>query len=183
MSMYRQLWLAIILSMLLALAGSVFASLLSARAYLEQQLSMKNADNAAALALSLSQQQPDAVSVELVVAALFDSGHYESIRIHDPQGKLLIERVAPVGNPGAPDWFVQRLPINSDPGEAQISSGWSQFGSISLVSHRRFAYQALWTSIKEMIIALTLASFIGGYLGSLILRLSLIHISEPTRPY
>ena len=32
MSMYRQLWLAIILSMLLALAGSVLASTLSARA-------------------------------------------------------------------------------------------------------------------------------------------------------
>ena len=63
MSMYRQLWLAIILSMLLGLAGSLFASLLSARAYLEQQLSMKNADNALALALSLSQHEPDAVTV------------------------------------------------------------------------------------------------------------------------
>jgi hypothetical protein len=46
MSMYRQLWLAIIVSMLLALVGSMLATLLSARAYLEQQLEMKNADNA-----------------------------------------------------------------------------------------------------------------------------------------
>ena len=126
MSMYRQLWLAIIVSMLLALAGSLFASLLSARAYLEQQLSMKNADNAAALALSLSQHDPDAVTVELAVAALFDSGHYESIRVRDPNGKLIIERVAPAGNLGAPEWFVRRLPIDADPGEAQITSGWSQ---------------------------------------------------------
>ncbi|MCX7155778.1 MAG: EAL domain-containing protein [Rhodocyclales bacterium] len=170
MSMYRQLWLAIILSMLLALAGSLFASLLSARAYLEQQLSMKNADNAAALALSLSQQNPDRVTVELTVAALFDKGHYESIRIHDPNGKLIVELVAPAGNPGAPEWFVQRLPINADPGEAQISSGWTQFGTVTLVSHSRFGYQALWTSTKEMIAALVLASIIGGYLGSLILR-------------
>jgi diguanylate cyclase (GGDEF)-like protein len=170
MSMYRQLWLAIIVSMLLALTGSLFASLLSARAYLEQQLSMKNADNAAALALSLSQQTPDAVTVELVVAALFDSGHYESIRVSDPNGKLIVERVAAPGNPGAPDWFVQRLSIDSEPGQAQITSGWSQFGSVTLVSHSRFAYEALWTSTREMIGALTLASFIGGYLGSLILR-------------
>ncbi len=170
MSMYRQLWLAIIVSMLLALTGSLFASLLSARAYLEQQLSMKNADNAAALALSLSQQNPDPVTVELVVAALFDSGHYESIRVIDPHGKLLVERLAEPGNPGAPDWFVKRLPIDSDPGQAQITRGWSQFGSVTLVSHRRFAYEALWTSTQEMVAALTLASFIGGYLGSLILR-------------
>ena len=107
MSMYRQLWLAIIVSMLLALAGSMLATLLSARAYLEQQLEMKNADNASALALSLSQQNPDIVTIELAVAALFDSGHYESIRIHDPHGKLIIERVAKRGELGAPPQFCQ----------------------------------------------------------------------------
>ncbi|MCX7167044.1 MAG: EAL domain-containing protein [Rhodocyclales bacterium] len=170
MSMYRQLWLAIIVSMLLALTGSLFASLLSARAYLEQQLSMKNADNASALALSLSQQHPDPVTVELAVAALFDSGHYESIRIHDPNGKLIVERVASTGNPGAPEWFVRHLPIDADPGQAQITSGWTQFGTVTLVSHSRFGYEALWTSTQEMIAALALASFIGGYMGSLILR-------------
>ena len=52
MSMYRQLWLAIITSMLLALGGSLLASLLSARSYLEAQLSQKNADNATVLALA-----------------------------------------------------------------------------------------------------------------------------------
>ena len=170
MSMYRQLWLAIIVSMLLALAGSLFASLLSARAYFEQQLTMKNADNASALALSLSQHDPNAVTVELAVAALFDSGHYESIRVRDPHGKLIVERVAPAGNPGAPEWFVRRLPIDGDPGEAQITSGWKQFGTVTLVSHSRFGYEALWTSTKKTIAALALASIIGGYLGSLILR-------------
>ena len=60
MSMYRQLWLAIIVSMLLALTGSLFASMLSARSYLQSQLSIKNADNAAALALSLAEQKDGA---------------------------------------------------------------------------------------------------------------------------
>lgn len=170
MSMYRQLWLAIIVSMLLALVGSLLASLLSARSYLEQQLSMKNADNASALALSLSQQNPDRIALELTVAALFDSGHYEWIRINDPNGKLIIERVAAQGDQGAPAWFVDQLPIRAEPGEAQITNGWTQLGSVTLLSHSRFGYQALWTSTREMIAALTLASLIGGYLGSMILR-------------
>ena len=72
MTMYRQLWLAIIISTLLALMGSLFASMYSARNYLQSQLSIKNTDNASALALSLSQSNPDAVSVELAVSALFD---------------------------------------------------------------------------------------------------------------
>jgi hypothetical protein len=106
----------------------------------------------------------------LAVAALFDSGHYESIRIHDPHDKLIIERVARRGELGAPEWLARWLPIRAEPGEAQITSGWTQLGTVTLVSHTRFGYEALWTSIREMIAALTLASLIGGYLGSLILR-------------
>ncbi len=170
MSMYRQLWLAIIVSMLLALTGSLLASMLSARAYLESQLSIKNSDNAAALALSLSQGEPDAVSVELTVSALFDSGHYELIRVIDPKGEIIVERSAPRGEVDVPEWFINQLPILAAPGQAQISDGWKQFGTITLVSHSRFAYSALWNNVLQMMMALTVACVIGGYLGSLILR-------------
>lgn len=170
MSMYRQLWLAIIISMLLALGGSLLASMLSARGYLQSQLSIKNADNASSLALSLSQSKPDATSVELAVSALFDSGHYELIRVIDPMGKTIVERSAPLGELDAPAWFVRRLPIQAVPGQAQISDGWQQFGTVTLVSHSRFAYGALWDSALKMLGALTVAGLIGGYLGSLILR-------------
>jgi diguanylate cyclase (GGDEF)-like protein len=170
MSMYRQLWLAIITSMLLALAGSMLASLLSARSYLESQLSIKNTDNAAAVALSLSQGNPDAVTAELVVSSLFDRGHYELIRIVDPNGKLIVERVSSENEWDAPVWFAHALPIKAEPGIAQITSGWKQFGTVTLVSHSRFAYGALWKSAYEMVLALTAAGLVGGYLGSLVLR-------------
>lgn len=169
MSMYRQLWLAVIASMLLALGGSLFASMLSARGYLQSQLSIKNTDNAAALALSLSQNNPDAVTVELAASALFDSGHYELIRVVDPLGKVIVERSAPLGELDAPMWFVNSLPIQATPGQAQISNGWQQFGTVTLISHSRYAYGALWNSALQMLGALALAGLLGGYLGSLIL--------------
>lgn len=170
MSMYRQLWLAVIVSMLVALAGSLLASSLSARSYLSEQLAMKNTDNAAALALSLSLKNPDVVEIELAVSALFDSGHYESIRVTDPHGKILIERRITPGNYGAPDWFVRLLPIEVVPGQAQISAGWKQFGTVHLASHSRFAYASLWKSVWDLAAALFIATLIGGYLGTLILR-------------
>lgn len=170
MSMYRQLWLAIIISTLLALGGSLLASTLAARAYLSQQLTLKNADNATALALALSQKQPDAIDIELAAAALFDSGNYEVVRVVDPEGRMIVERIAPFGEFDAPEWFVRRFPITAAPGEAQISSGWKQVGVVHLVSHSRFAYQALWKSTLEMCAALGIAGLIGGYLGSLVLR-------------
>lgn len=170
MSMYRQLWLAIMTSMLLALGGSLLASLVSARSYLESQLSIKNTDNATALALSLSLSNPDATMVELAVASLFDGGHYEWIRVTDPLGKVVSERIDPLGETDAPDWFTRILPIKAESGRAQISNGWKQVGSVTLASHSRFAYGALWKSAYEMVMALTLAGLVGGFLGSLVLR-------------
>jgi predicted signal transduction protein with EAL and GGDEF domain len=169
MSMYRQLWLAIVVSMLLALGGSLLVSLVSARGYLESQLSIKNSDNANALALSLSQGNPDDVMADLVVASLFDSGHYELIRIVDPAGKPITERASELVTVDAPHWFTRILPIRAAPGTAQISSGWKQFGTVTLVSHSRFAYDALWKSAYEMAIALSLAGLVGGLLSSLVL--------------
>jgi diguanylate cyclase/phosphodiesterase len=170
MSMYRQLWLAVIVSMLVALAGSLLASSLSARSYLAEQLSMKNTDNAATLALSLSLKSPDMVETELAVSALFDSGHYELIRVVDPRGSILVERRMAPGSYGAPAWFVRLLPIEARPGQAQISSGWKQVGTVQLVSNSRFAYESLWESVWELAAALFLATLVGGYLGTLILR-------------
>ncbi len=169
MSMYRQLWLAIITSTLLALGGSLFASILSARAYLESQLSLKNTDNASMLALSLSHGSPDAISVELAVSALFDSGHYELIRVVDPLGNTVAERSSGPEESNAPAWFVRHLPLRTAPGHAQISDGWKQFGTITLISHSRFAYGTLWSSVLQMLAALAVSGLVGGCLGTLIL--------------
>ena len=170
MSMYRQLWLAIILSTLLALIGSLLASTLSSRAYLKEQLRMKNADNATVLALSLSQKNIDPVELELVVAALFDGGHYASILVTDPAGKKIVERVAAEEKSNVPSWFIHSLPIHSTPGLAQISNGWTQLGTVSLVTQSGSAYQTLWDSTLEMIATMALSGLIAGYLGTLILR-------------
>lgn len=170
MSMFRQLWLAILASTLMALAGSLLVSMLSARSYLESQLSIKNTDNATALALSLSQSKPDDVMIELVVASLFDGGHYEVIKVTNPQGQTLVERVSTDTDLGAPAWFANLLPIRAQPGQAQISSGWSQLGVVTLVSQSRFAYAALWKSAKEMVLALVLAGLAGGVMSTLVLR-------------
>lgn len=170
MSMYRQLWLAIILSTLLALLGGLLASTLNARSYLTEQLRSKNADNATALALALSQQNADAVMVELTVSALFDSGHYALIRVVDPLGKVIVERAAAPVTQAVPEWFVKALPLTAAPGQAQISNGWNQLGTLTLISTSRFAYEALWKSVLQLMLALGLSGLVGGYLGTLILR-------------
>ena len=177
MSMTRQLWLSILASMLIALSVSLFASLLNARSYLESQLAMKNQDNAATLALALSQGNSDRDTVVLAVTALFDSGHYELIQVIDPQGKSLVDKVAPATDTGAPRWFVRLLPIRSLPGRAEIASGWQPIGTLTLMSHAEFAYRSLWETAVTMSAVILAAGLLGGLLASLVLR----RITQPMR--
>lgn len=170
MSFVRQLWLAIALITATIFAGSFLVSMFSASSYLEQQLLRKNLDNANSLALSISQQTKDVVTIELQVAALFDSGHYQSITIRDPQGAVIASRIQDRSDTDVPEWFVRMFPINSLPGHAQISDGWKQFGTVTVISHNRFAYQALWQQSLAMIAWFTVIALISGLLGMLALR-------------
>jgi hypothetical protein len=86
MPLIRQLWLAISLLMAIAFVGSFIVSSMSAKSYLQEQLRMKNIDNANSLALSLSSSGDDLVTIELMLNAQYDSGHYRFIRFTDPTG-------------------------------------------------------------------------------------------------
>lgn len=170
MSMYRQLWLSILASMLLALVASLFAALLNARSYLESQLAMKNQDNAAALALALSQDGGEREHVVLAAQALFDSGHYALIHVVDADGHVVVEKVAPETDAGAPAWFVRVLPIRSLPGRAEIASGWQRAGTLTLMSRSRFAYRSLWETALSMSAVILAGGILGGLLASAVLR-------------
>lgn len=170
MSMTKQIWAVILLSTFLSLLGSLVASLLSAQAYLAEQITLKNTDNATALALSLSQGEPDPVKMELVVSALFDSGQYQEIRIEDPYGKPIVERVNNLPVDGVPQWFVSMLPIDGFRGSAKISSGWRQVGTIYIQSESKFAYVQLWKSALRTVLFLSLTGLMACLLASLVLR-------------
>ncbi|MBI2276769.1 MAG: EAL domain-containing protein [Dechloromonas sp.] len=165
MSLFRQLWLAVIASTLIAFAGSFVASMLTARQYLEAQLAIKNNDNASSLALSLSHLDKDPVTIELQVAAVYDSGQYATVRLIDPQGKPMVDKSSPALDDDVPAWFIRLFPIASQPGRAQVSSGWNQFGTVELVSHSQFAYRELWNGGLKLLLWFIVGGGVMGLLG------------------
>ena len=166
MSLIKQLWIAIALVMTIAFGVSMVVSVLSARHYLEQQLQVKNIDNATALALSLTQLPKDEVTVELQVAAQFDAGHYRFIRVVSPTGKTLVEKLATHHELGAPAWFVKLIPIHAEPGVALIQDGWIQYGTLTLASQDLYAYQSLWDGMLTLLLWFVLGSLLTGVVCS-----------------
>ena len=160
MSLHRQLLLAILLSIALAFGASLTINLIAARGYHEDQLAVKNEDNAAALALAMSQLPKDRATIELQVISLFETGHYQRIAIVDPQGVVLAKRSAPLAESGAPAWFVALLPLISKPGSAMISDGFRQFATVELESVAEFASLDLYHSAQHMLLVFLAAAIV-----------------------
>jgi EAL domain-containing protein (putative c-di-GMP-specific phosphodiesterase class I)/GGDEF domain-containing protein len=178
MSLIKQLWLAIILIMSLAFGASFVINIITSKHYLEQQLQMKNTDNAVSLALSISQMEKDPVAVNLMLSAQFDNGHYDYIRLTDPNKKVMSERVNTVEITSVPNWFKNMIYINPNPGIAQIQDGWSQYGVLTLASATGFAYRDLWNGSIAMLMWSTIIALACGILGSLILKVIIKPLHE-----
>jgi len=171
MSLIKQLWIAIGLITALSLGGSFVVSTLSAREYLQQELMVKNMDNANALALSLSQMPKDQTTVELQIAAQFDAGHYRLIRLTSPTGQVLVEREYSGQTADAPLWFMTLIPIETHPGIAQVQDGWHQFGTLQMETHDRYAYDSLWAATQQLLWWFLAGGLLTGLIGTFALRL------------
>lgn len=170
MSLMRQLWLTVVLSTVIAFMGSLVVSIWSAQGYLAQQLDRKNNDNAGALALAMTQQAKDPVTIELQVSSLFDTGSYHLISVTDSFDRIIVQRIQEKSEADVPSWFIRLFPVESRPGLAQISDGWKQYGKVTVISHTHFAYQALWDQAGRLLLWFLLGGCGVGTMGMITLR-------------
>ncbi|MEX1056621.1 MAG: LapD/MoxY N-terminal periplasmic domain-containing protein, partial [Natronospirillum sp.] len=171
MSLIKQLWIGIGLLMLLAFGGSFLVSTYSAKDYIEQQIQVKDIDNVTALALSMSQMDKDLVTLELLIAAQFDAGHYQQIVLRDNVGNPLVERYYEgEHNFSAPTWFHRAVTLETQPASALVQDGWQQFGELTVESHSGFSVDSLWTGTQRLIQWFLILGVLGGMLGTWFLK-------------
>ncbi|WP_374539334.1 bifunctional diguanylate cyclase/phosphodiesterase [Chitinimonas taiwanensis] len=170
MSLLRQLWLVVVISTLMAFVGGFVVNLSTARQYLEQQLLTQSSDNAASLALSMSQQSKDAATVELMVSALFDSGHFRLVRFEDVNGKLVTERRSHEQADEVPAWFTRLVPLHVQAGTGMVSDGWKQAGRVTVIAHERFAYHSLWHGALTFLAVIALTGLLSGIAVTALIR-------------
>lgn len=172
MSLYKQLWLAIAFLMLSAFVGSFYVSNLSASNYLQEQLAIKNSDNATALASSLAKWGSDTDLLKMEMDSWATQGFYQSIVFENANGELIFDYRSEDTELDAPTWLVALFPIAADPGIAHVMSvEWINVGTVTLASHSRFAYGELWKGSKRLMGYFLGAAIFAGVIGSYLLRL------------
>ena len=171
MSITRELWLAIVVVVLVAIAGSVSIHAFTTKQYVEEQLYSKNVDNASMLALTLSGLDKDPVSLDLFIMSQFDIGHYASIVLQKADGEIVsAHRNKEQVNEDTPAWFAKNFAPDVKLGIAQVSEGWGQYGTVYVETDTSFAVASMWRATQRLIIGLSLLGLITGIIGGWALR-------------
>lgn len=152
MTLSKQLILLVIVLLMLVFVGTFFISVQNTRSYLQNQLESHAQDAATSLGLSISSHLAagDEATVTVMTDAIFDRGFYRMVRVEDIEGKPLVNRIQPVKIDGVPDWFIERLPLETPAGTAAVMSGWVQAGQVTVRSHPGYAYTQLWSTVEEV---------------------------------
>ena len=170
MTLTQRMALFIAFIITLALGGALVIHTLAARDVLAQQQDMRNRDAAATLALALSHQGADVPAMKAVATAQFDLGHYRQIALRGADGKSLftLQRQAPA--PRTPAWFAALLPMNAADGEALVSAGWREIGTVSVAAHTAWAQESLWQASTRSAALLATLALLAAVLTAWMLR-------------
>lgn len=148
MTLYRQLLLATLITLICLCTGLWLGDHKRTRDFLADQLASHAQDTATSLGLSLSTltKGTDVPAMEAMISALFDQGYYTKIQFRDIHGVTVIDRHGTIQVEGVPAWFVRLTPLPMPQAEALVMQGWQQTGTIIVQSHPGYAYRTLWNS-------------------------------------
>lgn len=179
MTLRRQLFAGLSVIFLLVFVSLLVISIQSTRAYLQQQLASHAQDAATALSHPLAQSlgRNELTLAETQIATVFDRGYFKRVIVLSSSGAQLLAKELPQRIEKVPLWFSTLFPLETQAGEAFLTSGWKQLGKVVVTSQPTIAYQYLWRTTTEMFWWI-----FGLYLLSLFVTRFLLHIIlEPLR--
>lgn len=137
------------------------AQALATRQALRAQLEAGNHDAAAMLAAALSRQGGGVANWQAVAAAQFAAGRTRLLRLQAADGSPPFEMQVSPRATIAPDWFVALLPMDAEPGRAQVGTGARPLGEVQVATDVAASQDALWLSSARTA-AVGLAAWMGG---------------------
>ncbi len=171
MTLTKQMWIAITLVITLTFVSGFLVSSISARNYYQEQLRVKNIDNATSIALTLTPMEKDPTTIELVLASQFDTGHYSRISLVGAEGEELVIKESEFTESIVPNWFKKIIGFDIPVGVAQIQDGWNQYATVYVESQSDYALAALWRVFIWLLFWFSLIALVCGAIGSVLMRL------------
>jgi len=171
MTLNRQFWYVIIAVLTVSFIASFLVTTYSAVRLFEQQLAVKNTDNANVLAQTLSAMDKDPTLLELAIAAQFDTGFYQHLQLTDTQGNMIVNKAFKgEQTTSAPAWFEQWVSIDARPATALVQDGWQQYGTLTVESQKSYVLDALWQRTLNLLVIFLAVAILAAIIGRALLR-------------
>jgi len=165
MSLFKQIYLLVTSLLIVMLAIVLNINFDNARDFAANQLYNSGKNVANVLALSLGSQTADKTLMETSINAMFDGGHFEEITLTQLDGAVVYKRSERIVIDGVPSFFLRHVDLPQPIAEAQVSHGWSIFGTIHVKGHPGSFIISLWETFKRLCI---LSFVLGGLALSVI---------------
>ena len=169
MSLIRQIWLLLLLTLVLAFGGGFGLSLISARTSLSMQIGLQNQNSALSLAQILG-QDGRLTAMAVTLDRQFQLGAYARLRLLDAQGMPVLERSAESSADDVPVWFAHWVALDPPAGYAEVMAGPQRAGTLEVRSSTRFALEELWAVSRRSLLAMLALGVLTGAVGGLVLR-------------
>lgn len=178
MSLFKQIQLLVTLLLVVMLAIVLKINFDNAREFAINQLFNTGKNVANVLALSLGSQASDQALMETTINAMFDGGHFEEITLARQNGTVVYQKKENVLIDGVPALFLNHVDLHPPVAIAQISSGWSIYGTIRVKGHPGPFYTSLWEMFRRLCILFVMLAGLSISVSYLILRLLLRSLAQ-----
>ena len=177
MTLFKQIALILSILLIIILATVLNLNFKAANASVQDRLYEDAKNTATSLSLSLGSANGDISMMSTMINANFDSGTYSYISLVDVDDVLLYERKSESEQLDLPAWFLSTTNIEAPVASANVSAGWSQVGILNVQGDVTYAYNALYTILKGLLISFSII----GIVGLLVLNLLLVVILKPLK--
>jgi len=146
MTLLRQLMIVIILIFMILFSANFVLTVYESRVYLDQQLRAHAQDTATSLGVSMATAlaESDNANLDALAGAVFDRGFYQNITLIDLDSEILVRKSNSMNINDVPSWFVKLVNLPSAAASTEITSGWSQLGTLRVTANPAHAYRDLW---------------------------------------
>lgn len=164
------------LALLILLVGLTASAIWQKQEFLEEHLRQSSQDAATSLALSISAVpgEGDWVVASSMIDAIFDSGAYALVSLHDLEGHAVFTRQAGGSIIGVPAWFVALVELQTPRARAEVVSGWRKLGHLEVQVHPATAYRELWQGLRSELLWFAIIAVATGLLFRLFLHQLLV---------
>ncbi len=177
MTLFKQIALMIASMFLILFLIIVLTDLSRTGNFQQGQLRTTAKDMATTLGIAISNlpSEADPAALEVLFNAVFDSGHYTSIKLTGVDGLTIHQKAQKLDIEGVPDWFIRMVSLEPALGSTVVMKGWTQLGELKLEVHPGFAYTNIYQALVSALRWFSLLFFLSMFVLWLVLR----HLLQP----